>query len=661
MLHLYSLGKKSQLFHFFFFNPWIRCIVLNLVIAIAYSAAARLSLDFATLPNKVSAVWLPSGLTTAWLSWFGRRSAIPGIFLGSLMAIYPDLLTITSSLETPKLITLAVILALGDCSQPIVISGLVKTMTGLPIDFSQVHRVAAFIFSAMIGPALSATNGVTALYLFVQSSPWDRYGISWLTWWLASTLANLVFTPLLLLYKQRSYCTVRSDWLEKTLLIGLSLSLSWLTFIQNYPLEYAFLPLLIWSAFRLGSFFTSVMIAVIAIITILMTAKGFGPFTTRSFNESLLLSQSFIAICSVTNIVLTAVINERRAAELALERTLASLEQQVECRTSELQESKSIVDSFFASAPLGLGIVNDELQYVQVNQLLADFNGRSIVDHLGQTIQTVSPDRAARLTQTYQQVLLTGQSILNQEETQTPSDPLSPSQTWLMSYFPIFTHNLISKVGVIVMEISDRKQLEQQLKRQARQDPLTSLSNRLHFKEVSESEWKRCQRSMQPFSIILIDIDYFKRYNDTYGHFAGDTCLIQVAQLLMTIGGRAGDLVVRLGGEEFLIMLSGTDTIGAQYVAESIRQRLKDAQIPHQASAVGDYLTLSMGIVTCIPDLQLRIDDVMQKADEALYESKRLGRDRMTIVTIPSGNPIVTIPASQAPSKTVQVHESDDR
>ena len=97
-------------------------------------------------------------------------------------------------------------------------------------------------------------------------------------------------------------------------------------------------------------------------------------------------------------------------------------------------------------------------------------------------------------------------------------------------------------------------------------------------------------------------------------------------------------LVVRFGGEEFLIMLPGTDTIGAQHVTKSVHQRLRDCRIPHESSLVGDYVTLSMGVVTCIPNPQLQVDDVIQKADEALYESKRLGRDRMTIVTIAPPN-----------------------
>ncbi len=633
MLNLPFLRRIDKSIQSLLVNSSVRWILLNLGIAIVYSIAARLSIDFATLPNKVSAVWLPSGMTTTWVALFGIRNVAPGIFFGVLIGLLPDLLTMTPSLSGPDMLFLGLVIALGDCLQPFVIVTIIKRFAVLSLVFNQVRTVTVFILATLAGPCVSATLGVTALYL-VQPSTRDQYGISWLTWCLASTLANLLFTPLFLLWKRRSHFNIPFYWIERGLLLGLILGLSWLTFLQNYPVEYMFLPLLIWSASRLGNFFTSAMITVMAVIAIPMTARGFGPFTTGSSNASLILLQSFIAVCSVTNIVLTAAIHERKVAELELERTLASLEQQVELRTSELQESKSIVDSFFASAPLGLGIVNDDLEYVQVNDLFANFNGRSIVDHLGQTIQSISPDRADRLAPVYQQVLLTGQPILNQEETRsTLENPTSP-RTWLMSYFPIVTHNLISKVGVIVMEISDRKQLEQQLKLQARQDPLTSLSNRLHFKEASEVEWKRCQRGVQPFSLILMDIDYFKRYNDTYGHLAGDSCLMQVAQLLKTIGGRAGDLVVRFGGEEFLIMLPGTDQTGAQHVAESVRQRLRDAQIPHSGSSVGDTVTLSMGVVACIPNAQLQMDDVIQKADEALYESKRLGRDRMTIVTI---------------------------
>jgi diguanylate cyclase (GGDEF)-like protein len=615
----------------------MRWLAFNLIIAIAYGLTAKFSVEFATLPGKVSPVWFPSGLATALVAYFGVWKVIPGIAFGGMVNLFLDLLTLTPPISGPNLIFLTVFIILGDCLQPIVTIRVIQQLTGLPLAFSQVRTVAIFILSTIVGPALSATIGITAFCL-VQVSSWNNYGISWFTWCLASTLANLLFTPPLLLWRGQSQLQIPFHRREGLLISGLGICLGWGMFIKTYPVEYMFLPLILWSTFRAGGFFTSVLISLMSVIAIVMTAKGLGPFLMESRTESLLLLQSFIAVCSATNVILTAAIHERRVAELALGDTLASLEEQVEHRTSELRESKAIVDSFFSSAPMGLGIVDRELNYVQVNQLLANFNGVSIADHLGQPIRHISPDRASKLEPSYQQVLFTGQPILNREESWI--SPILPAQeaqeqTWLTSYFPILDiHNLISKVGVIMMEISDRKQLEHQLKLQARQDPLTALSNRLHFKEASEAEWQRCRRNWQPFSLILIDIDEFKRYNDTYGHLAGDACLVQVANLLLTVVGRTSDLVARYGGEEFVILLPGTNAIGAACVAELLHQQLRTQNIPHSSSSVCHYLTISVGIATCIPNPDLQVEMVIQTADEALYESKRRGRNRTTRVTL---------------------------
>ncbi len=637
MRHIPFLRTIYTSIRHLFLMPAMRWLAFNLIIAIGYGLTAKLSVEFATLPGKVSAVWFPSGVATALVAYFGAWKVIPGIALGGLVNLFLDLLTLKPALAVSNVIFLTVAIILGNCLQPIVTIAFVKKLTGTPLAFSRVRTVAIFILSTIVGPALSATTGITA-FCFVQVFPWSSYGISWITWCLASTLANLLFTPPLLLWGRQSLLKLEVHWQEGILISGLVMCLGWGMFVKDYPVEYMFLPLLIWSTFRLGGFFTSVLISLMSVIAIVMTAKGMGPFLMESRTESLLLLQSFIAVCSATNVILTAAIHERRVAELALEASLESLEVKVEHRTSELRESKAIVDGFFASAPMGLGIVDRELKYVQVNQLLANFNGVPIADHLGQSIRHISPDRSSQLELDYQQVLGTGQSILNREESwmmPTQESQIPQERTWLTSYFPIVDpHALISKVGVIVMEISDRKQLEYQLKLQARQDPLTSLANRLHFKEASEAEWQRCRRNEQPFSLILIDIDEFKRYNDVYGHVAGDACLVQVAQLLRRVVGRMSDLAARYGGEEFVIMLPGTTAIGATYVAELLHQHLRTQKIPHRGSSVSDYLTVSIGIATCIPNANLQVETVIQTADEALYESKRLGRNRTMRVTL---------------------------
>jgi diguanylate cyclase (GGDEF)-like protein len=633
MLHFFHFKASHQQSPKSWLVRSVRFIAFSLVIAICYGITADLSVSFATLPGKVTAVWLPSGFATALVAWFGI-GALPGIALGSIFASLPDFLTMNPPPALPNLIFINIAIAIANCLEPTVNIFILKRLTGSLPAFNQLRSVVTFIFSMLIGPLISATIGITSLSL-IQASPWESYSFSWFTWYLSTMVAGLLFTPPLLLWQQQVWFKLRWQWIEIAMTLGIGLGLSWIIFIKGYPIEYIFLPLLMWNVFRSGSLFTSLFVSLVSIIAIWATANGLGPYISSSSTRSLLLLQSFMAVCSGTNLVLAAVVHERKAAELALSKTLASLEQQVESRTAELQESKAIVDGFFSAAPVGLGIIDQHFQYVQINQLLADWNGASIKDHLEQSIQQIIPDLATNLGYVHQYVLSFGQPILNREETRIVSGQPEDNQTWLMSYFPILdAQQEPSKVGMIVTEISDRKRLEVQLKRQAREDQLTAISNRLHFKEASELEWRRCKRNQKPFSLILLDIDEFKKYNDTYGHVGGDACLVQVAQLLLRVVGRAGDLVARYGGEEFIILLPETDATGAAHVAELVRKSLQERQIPHSGSSVCGYVTVSLGVATCVPNAILQVDDVIQAADEALYEAKRQGRDCVKLVSI---------------------------
>jgi diguanylate cyclase (GGDEF)-like protein len=609
-------------------------VAFSLIIAIAYYAMAELSVSFATLPGKITAVWLPSGLATALVTWFGMK-ALPGIALGSLVGSWLGLSAMKPLLTLPNFLFLNLAFIVANCLEATVNIFMLRSLTGLGPTFNQLRPIVLFILSMFAGPVFSATVGVTSLSM-VGYSPWENYGFAWTTWCLSTGLSSLLFTPPLLHWKKRSHFTLRMYWIEILLILGLISGLSWLIFIQGYPLEHIFLPILILSAFRLGDFSTSLFVSLISIVAIVATANGMGPYISDSSSKSLLMLQSFMGVCSITTLVLAAVVAERRVAEHNLENTLAFLEEEVVSRTAELQESKAIVDGFFTAAPVGMGIIDHNLQYLKVNQPLINLDRAAKRDHSGQPVQQMgSDDLDSNLLHIHRHVLSTGEPILNREETKIISENPEDNQTWLMSYFPIFdTNRQPSKVGMIVLEISDRKRLELQLKQQAREDQLTSISNRLHFKEASELEWRRCRHNQQSYSLILLDIDEFKGYNDTYGHMAGDDCLVQVAKLLLTAVGRAGDLVARYGGEEFIILLPDTNTIGAVHVANLVRQRLHEQKIPHSSSSVCPYVTVSLGVATCIPNAGLQVDDMIQAADEALYKSKRQGRDRLTTVSI---------------------------
>jgi diguanylate cyclase (GGDEF)-like protein len=180
-------------------------------------------------------------------------------------------------------------------------------------------------------------------------------------------------------------------------------------------------------------------------------------------------------------------------------------------------------------------------------------------------------------------------------------------------------------------ELVERKQeleaANERLKQLATLDGLTNIANHRRFKEFLAQEWQRSQRDIESLSILLIDIDYFKFYNDTYGHQGGDDCLKQVAKVLSETIKRATDLAARYGGEEFVVVLTRTDAQGAAIVAERIRARVEALQIAHIASKVNSYLTLSIGVATVIPDQNMEADHLIAAADRALYRAKENGRN----------------------------------
>ena len=161
----------------------------------------------------------------------------------------------------------------------------------------------------------------------------------------------------------------------------------------------------------------------------------------------------------------------------------------------------------------------------------------------------------------------------------------------------------------------------------ASEDPLTLLPNRRVFDEALNTAWSACARAGQPLSVALLDIDFFKAYNDHYGHPAGDACLQQVANVLKRVVRRRTDLVARYGGEEFLLLLPQTDEAGAELFAERVRAAIEEAALPHAASSVAGCITVSVGVVTAQPDAVSLPERLFFAADAALYEAKAEGRN----------------------------------
>lgn len=186
----------------------------------------------------------------------------------------------------------------------------------------------------------------------------------------------------------------------------------------------------------------------------------------------------------------------------------------------------------------------------------------------------------------------------------------------------------------IVRDVSERKLVEKRLQEAynavealAVTDALTGLANRRRFDECLATEWRRAARERQPLSLLMLDVDQFKVYNDTYGHQRGDSCLKQVAEACMDVVSRPGDLVARFGGEEFVVILPNTEGDGAMHVADEICEALRSRRLPHGGNPLG-IVTISIGCATLVPKFGKHAANLIQIADEALYKAKQGGRDQ---------------------------------
>ncbi|MBT9547364.1 MAG: diguanylate cyclase [Candidatus Sericytochromatia bacterium] len=204
---------------------------------------------------------------------------------------------------------------------------------------------------------------------------------------------------------------------------------------------------------------------------------------------------------------------------------------------------------------------------------------------------------------------------------------LEQKQIWLH----LSAVKLDDGLAVTFRDTTERKNLEIKLAQQAQMDGLTDIANRRFFDQILQKEWQRCLRNGMPLALILCDLDYFKHYNDHFGHLQGDDCLIQVTQALKKVIKRPGDILARYGGEEFVVLLPETPLQGAYQVAQAMAEAVHQLALPHPESPKHKYVALSLGLAVGIPRSEKTKEQLLNAADKALYQAKDRGRNQICV------------------------------
>ena len=199
----------------------------------------------------------------------------------------------------------------------------------------------------------------------------------------------------------------------------------------------------------------------------------------------------------------------------------------------------------------------------------------------------------------------------------------------LISIDKVMENYRLKKQNIELLQDLERKNIE--LNKMAFVDGLTGISNRRYFEDSLNNEWVKAVKESTPLAVIIIDIDFFKLYNDTYGHQKGDVCLKKVAQKLNESAGVSKNTVARYGGEEFVAVLPGIDERGAGFIANKMISGIASLNIPHESSSVSDIITVSLGVGCGFPNKNMNPADLLQIADRELYKAKESGRNRILI------------------------------
>ena len=482
--------------------------------------------------------------------------------------------------------------------------------------FTQCRYLLRFFALAVV--AAPALTGLLHAAILTQSRP-AAFLPQWLHWFVTGSLGVSVTTPACVAILRTRILRLRAPAKAWASLLAV-LPVSFAVFGQSRaPLPFVLYPLLVLVLIRLGLGWAAAATLFMAAVGGGFTLHGRGPFAAShvlSRMEPAVVLQLFVASAMMLLYGVSLVLED-------LDKTYSQLQETLSLHKLVTENSRDVI--IIADFEGRRRFVSDAGSY------WGGWSRQELLSH--KSLELVHPDDRRSIAEIVRALrsgkedalaecrvqAKDGSYIWVEASLRTIRDPISGIPTGIMNS---------------VRDITTRKLAEQQLAEAYRSvealaitDALTGLANRRHFDQSLTTEWRRAMRERRPLSLVLIDADLFKGYNDTFGHLRGDNCLKQIAEAILDVVSRPGDLVARFGGEEFAVILPNTPAHGALQVAQDICAVMRDRQLPYPASAAG-FVTVSTGCATLVPQFGQHAVAFVDRADHALYEAKHKGRNR---------------------------------
>lgn len=564
-----------------------------------YLLLAKLSLAFVVKGDVTTLMCFPSGLALAVLL-VGGKKYWPAIWLGAFL----------SNVLVGRPIPVSLPIATGHALEPLFAVWLLNRMGGFDSSLRRKHDYLRLLVAGIASPWVSAMTGAATLYLAGMLAA-QEVSAALLQWWMGGLFGIVLVTPMVLIWRQPQMSWFRSERsVEFLLLFGLAFVCGqaiFLDWFQNtggaYAEEYLMFFFVAWAGVRFGRHGVQLVILLVLAQGWMGELLGTGHFGADMSRIGMIKLWVYLVEMAAIGVALATVIREKNDVRAAV------------CESEE-----RFRNMFHKHSSIMLLVDPDSGRIVDANLAASDFYG-----YAEDTLKSMLISQINSLPE--KEAVANMQHALHEEQKRFIfTHRLGNGETRIVNVYSspveVSDQNLLFS---IVMDITESKKMEQELERRANTDSLTGLPNRRHLVELAEQELARSLRYDCDFSLLLLDVDHFKRINDTYGHKAGDVALQALAeQCHATL--REVDISGRFGGEEFAIILPETANGQAMEVAERLRQEIAAMTIP-LAQGESLQMTVSIGVATLRPPVT-NIDELLQQADKALYAAKQDGRNR---------------------------------